>query len=270
MKRLACCVVVGLLALGAGACTKSGGDAPGAGGSNGGPGGNVVGTGGSGGATAGTGGGGAAGGGGAGARDASAGGVDGGPVLVPAFAETARQIADSYLGWGRVDDELRWAPGLCRIPLPGVARPSQSADSSTHGQKLYSVFAKNRMAYPAGPQTGQVVVKQSWRAEPVADGGSYAPTSYRPDGGTSPAADHFYPYAQGSDGGVFRAGDFAGLYIMWRTDPADPDTDEGWVYATILPSGEVTAAGRVPSCMGCHEVATHERLFGVPTGAYGL
>jgi hypothetical protein len=32
----------------------------------------------------------------------------------------------------------------------------------------------------------------------------------------------------------------------------------------------VTSAGRVSSCMGCHEVATHERLFGVPTGTYGL
>jgi hypothetical protein len=188
-------------------------------------------------------------------------------MLVPAFAETARQIADTYLSWGRVDDELRWAPSLCRLPMPGVPRPSQSSDSSTHGQKLYSVFAKNRMAYPAGPQTGQVVVKQSWLAEQV-DGGRYDPTHYHPDGGWS-TADHYYPYALG-DGGVFRPGDFAGLYIMWRVDPPTPDTDEGWVYATILPSGEVTSAGRVSSCMGCHEVATHERLFGVPTGSYGL
>jgi len=35
-------------------------------------------------------------------------------------------------------------------------------------------------------------------------------------------------------------------------------------HATITPDGQVTAAGRVASCMGCHEVATHERLFGVP------
>jgi len=188
------------------------------------------------------------------------------------FEEQVLAIAADYLAWGRVDDELRWAPDLCRQPLPGVARQSGSDDPGTHGQKLYSVFAKNRAAYPSGPQTGQVVVKQSWRTEAVteADGG-FAPEKWRPtDGGTTITADHFYPYAKGEDGGVFRATEPAGLYLMWKVEPATPDTDEGWVYATILPSGEVTAAGRVSSCMGCHEVATHERLFGVPTGAFGL
>jgi hypothetical protein len=52
---------------------------------------------------------------------------------------------------------------------------------------------------------------------------------------------------------------------MFRLDPATPETDEGWVYATVSPQGQVTSAGRVASCMGCHETsATHERLFGVP------
>ena len=52
---------------------------------------------------------------------------------------------------------------------------------------------------------------------------------------------------------------------MFRLDAATPDTDEGWVYATVSPAGQVTAAGRVASCMGCHETsATHERLYGVP------
>jgi hypothetical protein len=200
------------------------------------------------------------------------GGTGGGATLSSAFAATARTIADEYIAWGRVDDEWRWAPGLCRIPYPGVARESTSTDPTTHGQKLYSVFAKKRTAYPNGPHTDQVVVKQSWRTELVTgpDAGAYAPQNWRPDGATMETDDHFYPYAKGQDGGVFRATEPAGHYIMWRVDPATPDTDEGWVYATILPSGEVTSAGRVSSCMGCHEVATHERLFGVPTGALGL
>jgi hypothetical protein len=219
--------------------------------------------------TAGTGGGGPGTGGGAGT---AGGGTGGGATLSAAFAATARTIAGEYLAWGRVDDEWRWAPGLCRIPLPGVARPSESTDPTTHGQKLYSVFAKQRAAYPNGPHTDQVVVKQSWRTEQVTgpDAGAYAPQTWRPDGATAINDDHFYPYARGQDGGVFRASEPAGLYIMWRLDPSTPDTDQGWVYATILPSGEVTSAGRVGSCMGCHEVATHERLFGVPTGALGL
>src|SRR4030095_1843321 len=66
-------------------------------------------------------------------------------------------IAAEYQGWGRVDDELRGAPFLCRLPLPGVARMSASTDAQTHGQKLYSVFAKERGQYPAGSTVGQVV-----------------------------------------------------------------------------------------------------------------
>src|SRR4051794_19528456 len=38
------------------------------------------------------------------------------PPIVAAFAATAREIAAAYTAWGRVDDELRWAPFLCRIP----------------------------------------------------------------------------------------------------------------------------------------------------------
>jgi hypothetical protein len=194
-----------------------------------------------------------------GARDADAG--DGVPI-VPAFAAAARGFAAEYLAWGRVDDELRWAPWLCRIPLPGVTRPSQSNDSSTHGQKLYSVFAKNHAAYPSGPQTDQVVVKQSWTAELVTTpDAAYAPASERYP---TDAGDHFYGYAKGDGGVVYRAANLAGLYIMFKLPEATPDTDQGWVYATLTAAGEVTAAGRVASCMGCHEVATHERLFGVP------
>jgi len=50
-----------------------------------------------------------------------------------------------------------------------------------------------------------------------------------------------------------------------KVDPATAETDAGWVYATVAPTGEVTSSGRVASCMGCHEAsATHERLYGVP------
>jgi hypothetical protein len=187
------------------------------------------------------------------------GGADG--AVVGAFAAQALAIAGEYTAWGRVDDELRWAPFLCRQPLPGIARPSESHDSTTHGQKLYSVFVKHHDAYPNGPYEDQVVVKQSWTAELVSTpDAAFSPGSYRaePDAG-----DHFYPYAEG-DGGVYRAAAPAGLFVMFRLDPATPDTDEGWVYATVSTSGEVTSAGRVASCMGCHESATHERLFGVP------
>jgi hypothetical protein len=99
--------------------------------------------------------------GGSSATDASA------DVAMNPFEEQVLEIAATYTAWGRVDDELRWAPWLCRAPYPGIARPSKSDDESTHGRKLYSVFAKNHAAYPDGPQDGQVVVKQSWVPELV-------------------------------------------------------------------------------------------------------
>ena len=177
----------------------------------------------------------------------------------PAFADRAREIASTYVGWGRVDDELRWAPYLCRIPLPGVARMSGSNDTATHGRKLYSVFARHHAAYPAGPQTDQVVVKQAWTSEPTDAG--YDPAHARDPGD---AGDHFYPYAL-HDGMVFRAGAPAGLYLMWKLDPRTPGTDAGWVYATFTATGALTAAGRIQSCMDCHIHAKHDRLFGLPT-----
>jgi hypothetical protein len=184
------------------------------------------------------------------------------------FEDQVLAIAATYTSWGRVDDELRWAPFLCRQPLPGVARPSESNDPSTHGQKLYSVFAKHRSSYPNGPHTDQAVVKQSWKAELVTDADASAdPHSFRRDANDD-GGDHFFPFAT-QDGGVYRAAEPAGLFIMFKVDAATPGTDQGWVYATVRPDGRVTSAGRVAACMGCHETsATHERLFGVPTGAY--
>jgi hypothetical protein len=223
----------------------------------------IAGTGGSG-----TGGGGGVGGGSATGGGGGAGGVGGGggttATLPAALVQDALAFAAAYTAWGRVDDELRWAPDLCRIPYPGIVRQSGSDDPATHGQKLYSVFAKNHAAYPRGPHTGQVIVKQSWKAELVSGNGTEAgfnPGSYRSDGGIE--SDHFYPYAT-KDGAVYRASEPAGLYLMWKVEPATDDSDEGWIYATITTAGQVTAAGRVSSCMGCHEMADHERLFGVP------
>ena len=251
---LACVLAVASLGCG----TAAGGGRGGNGGATG-----SSATGGSGGTTAGAGTSGAAGSGGTtggstggGAVDASA---DSAPIL---FEEQTRAIAAEYISWGRVDDELRWAPGLCRQPLPGVAHQSTSNDPATHGQKLYSLFAKNWANYPDGPQDGQAVVKQSWKVEEVtAPDPSFTPGAFpAPDD----AGDHFYPYAKGADGGVFHATEPAGLFIMFKLDPTTPETDEGWVYATVSPEGQVTSGGRVASCMACHETsATHERLFGV-------
>ena len=175
------------------------------------------------------------------------------------------EIAKEYTAWGRVDDEMRWAPYLCRAPMPAQAYLSASKDDDTHGKKLYSLFAKDHRAYVEGASVaGQVVVKESWTPAPVSDPGA-APTRLGATvGAARPDGDHFHPYARTKDGQVFRAAERAGLFIMLKLDDTAPDTDAGWVYGTVTPRGEVTAAGRVASCMGCHVKAPRDRLFGLP------
>lgn len=180
--------------------------------------------------------------------------------IASAQTQRALAIADEYRAWGRVDDELRWAPTLCRLPMPGVARQSASSDTSTHGQKLYSVWVKDHAGYPDDSKVGQVIVKESWKAEAV--NAANVPNVPAPNGIPVPSDDHFYPYAKKGEQ-YYKAGDAAGLYIMYRVEPG-PDNDDGWIYATITPDRQVTASGRIDSCMGCHVEATHGRLFGVP------
>lgn len=186
--------------------------------------------------------------------------------IMSAQAQRALAIADEYKAWGRVDDDLRWAPFLCRQPLPGVARQSASADTGTHGQKLYSVWVKDHAAYPDDSKVGQVVVKESFKAEEV--NASNVPEVPLPNSNHTVATDdHFFPYAKKGDK-YYKAGDPAGLFIMYRVEPG-PDNDEGWIYATVSPDKQVTASGRIDSCMGCHVEATHGRLFGVPKSPDG-
>lgn len=182
----------------------------------------------------------------------------------PAFHARLRELAGTYEGFARVDDELHWAPYLCRQPMPSSPRRSLSPDLDTHGRKLYYVFAKDRAGYlqrdgkPPAP-VGQVVVKEAWQVEEVPPDTPYSTTE-------SPVR-----YLK-QDGHLYHARQKAGLFIMYRLDPSTPETDQGWVYGTVTPGtpgtpgavGEVTSAGRVQTCMGCHTKAPYERLFGIP------
>src|SRR5262249_38137306 len=90
----------------------------------------------------------------------------------PPFHALLKKTAGEYLAYGRVDDEMRWAPFLCRMPQPATAHVSASKDGDTHGRKLYSLFARDRAAYLRLPDrkiapAGQVRVKQSCIPEEV-------------------------------------------------------------------------------------------------------
>jgi hypothetical protein len=216
------------------------------------------------------------------------------PVNDRKFHERLLTIARIYPTYGRVDDEARWGPLLCRRPaLPGRAHASQSEDESTHGRKLYSLFARDRQAYvqPDRPTTvpsdvvQQVIVKESWVPEEMKErpadlgrnplgtgratklGKTDVPkelASVRP---VERSEDYFDPYVE-KDGKLFKASKKADLFIMFRlADPKTDGTDEGWVYGTVTPDGKtVTSAGRVASCMKCHETKK-SRLFGIKAGA---
>jgi hypothetical protein len=178
------------------------------------------------------------------------------PLMAAAFRD--------YKAWGRVDDELRWAPWLCRLPLPGRARMS-AADDGDHARKLYSVFARHRDRYPLSQggarvdqPADQVLVKESFHPEPVARAEPGLNLHDRP----LPDGTHFDPVMRDGDR-LYRASRLAGLYVVMKLPPGTPGTDAGWIYGTVTPSGEVTSAGRVASCMGCHVSARHERVFGL-------
>jgi hypothetical protein len=203
------------------------------------------------------------------------------------FHSRLLEIARSYEAFGRVDDEARWAPYYCRMPSPARAQFSASKEAGTHGQKLYSLFAKDRWGYlavgavnsaqkakvkPADQQVGQVLVKQSWIPKEVPDDGKQLQAvirrvqePIRANGKKADALgmrDSFLPYAR-KNGKLYHAEKQADLFIMYKLDPATPDTDKGWVYGTVTPDGKtVTSAGRVAACMKCHEKAKCDRLFG--------
>lgn len=176
----------------------------------------------------------------------------------PRWHATLRAIAAGYPQWGRVDDENRWAPGLCRMPMPASARISRSGDEGTHGRKLYTLYAKDAVAYGqlatvmAGPEPpglsdiSQVIVKEAFK--PV-ETDQARNLQLRP-------AEH--------EGKYYLPGERLGLYVLFKPSKADPaTTDAGWVYGTIAADmTTITGAGKIDSCMGCHQ-SLPGRLFGL-------
>jgi hypothetical protein len=192
------------------------------------------------------------------------------------FAPRLLEIARTYEAYGRLDQRLRWAPTDCAAPPLCLPRflLSRSEDTATHGRKLYSLFVKVMPDYArvTGTYTlvdkpnpvGQVVVKEAWVPEEVTDVASARPVSRTVRGNGQGRQDEYLPYArQGKQ--LYHAKEKAALFIMLKLGLDTPDTDRGWVYGTVSADGRrVTSAGRVASCMKCHEKAPHDRLFGLP------
>ncbi|HEV7559020.1 MAG TPA: cytochrome P460 family protein, partial [Kofleriaceae bacterium] len=110
---------------------------------------------------------------------------------------------------------------------------------SPHGKKLFYLWSSDRDAYAnlrrskLAIPVGFTIVKQSFAA--VGDASSGYTTGAKKD-----------------------------LFVMTKIGGDKSGSDDGWIYGTVTPDGVVTSAGRVETCMHCHDdQATHERLFGI-------
>jgi len=191
-----------------------------------------------------------------------------------AFHPRLLEIAAEYLRYGRVDDEMRWAPWMCKMPNPSLARFSAGDEGAPHADKIYFLFAKQRDKYLAlKSDVGQAIVKESWKPKEVP-----ASTVQRVIEQKAPmhspikeheigAVDRSLPYVRKGEK-LFHAEEKSGLFIMLKLEPATPGTDDGWIYGTLTSDGKhVTSAGKVASCMNCHKEARADRLFGMPQAA---
>jgi hypothetical protein len=193
------------------------------------------------------------------------------------------EIAREYKNYIRVSDSAQWAPELCRAPAPGGVLESTSKDATTHGKKLYFLFARDDKDYsaigwstydvkpdskPFTAAVGQVIVKESFKPVEVTDEKSVPappkPDPNDPNRGLTRPRDLPDDYTRDAAGRLYHTGDPAGLFIMAKVaDTEKPGADRGWIYATTSPDlKEVTAFGRIDSCMECHTKTTHDRLFG--------
>ena len=111
-----------------------------------------------------------------------------------------------------------------------------------------------------------MIVKESWTAEEMTDmkAGTTDWTKVVRTENVGEGGTQFYPYATKGDK-VFKASQAGRSVHHDEARPEDRGTDAGWVYGTVSADGKtVTAAGKVESCMKCHQDAKHDRLFGLP------
>jgi hypothetical protein len=204
--------------------------------------------------------------------------------VASSFEGRLLEVARSYESYGLLEEDIRLTTADCTFQptqyMHGVTWPehqakvSSSPESSPHGKKLYFLFVKEprpREGDKTGSTkqpVGQVVVKEAWVPEEVTGLKKLVGTQSirrklkvrRVDGWVERELDfNFYAW-QGDR--LYHAARKAGLFVLFKTDPGTPHTDEGWVYGTVTADGKrVTSAGRVESCMGCHQHAPHDRLF---------
>jgi hypothetical protein len=202
------------------------------------------------------------------------------------FLERLLEIARTYPSYRRENAAMDFKLAIRQCSFALTSAPSfpqdespdltvsSSRDASTHGMKLYLLFAKlplpnSVVDVPARwNPVGQSVVKETWLPEEIKDDGKPLKVVRRKvkvatNNGLEERVEKFVPYVR-KDFRLYHACKRAGLFIMFKVDPKTPGTDEGWVYGTVTADlKNVTSAGTVPSCMKCHQKAPYDRLFGL-------
>ncbi len=178
----------------------------------------------------------------------------------PEFHDLLIEATQDYLLYGMVNSIARQAPTDCRPDDADSPQPfmSESEHESSHGKKLYFLFAKEIGHYvnPEGSPApvGQVVVKEAWTSS-----------------SSNPAARNLVNHASGNrvnpratvGDQTLEIGQRQNFFIMAKLAKDTPKTDQGWVYGIVdADSRKVLASGKVASCMSCHAEAANDRLFG--------
>lgn len=174
--------------------------------------------------------------------------------VVSPFTQLIKDAARDYQRFVCVTGRPKVAPTDCRLPAPFVKK---SAAEKEHGQKLYLLYARFaeqgeyvRAGEPAA--VGQTLVKEAWQC-----------VEGEPKAATEAGARYLMTPVLRDGDKVCHAGDAAGLFVMHKLAADTKDTDQGWVYGTVDRQGVVTGAGRMASCMRCHEGAAEDRRFGL-------
>jgi len=194
--------------------------------------------------------------------------------------------ARDYLAWPRWTHAPGWKPELCsveRLPVVLDTFLSHSEDADTHGGKLYHLYPSSFQEYWAVSRRAEDPDTQRERLRENA-GVFYWPGTYRVPPGfvivketwssayadaemvarAHAMLDEFLPTAE-RGGRQFVTDEREELFMMLKTDPATPGTDQGWVYGVVSTDGQtVLASGLIDSCIGCHRKAPVDRLFGMP------
>ena len=174
------------------------------------------------------------------------------------FKKLVHSIMENRKSLEPVSEQVSVAFADCAAPsiIKRESKPSpklmisQSSDQDTHGKKLYYLYVKYKEKYL---QISDPMAKLS-RDSRVE---------------TSPVGqvlikDSFFHNKSAKDS-VLEPGKRYAYFVMTKLKPETPETDKGWIYATVEPDGKtISAVGKIESCMNCHKEANHDRLFGIP------